>query len=368
MLSPLLGEKGNITQNSNSNLGITIQKRKVYFYLITFILICVCGLRSVKIGLDTPQYYFLFHDIATTGNLFEIISQTKDDPIHPEWGYVLYEWILSYLCFGNYYCFLFFTAILTITPVMWLIYTYSKMPWLSITLFILFGYFTFYMSGLRQALAMTFCIIAFHYSAQNKIIRYLFYIAIAFLFHRTALIFLPIYWIKRIPLNKLVIISTIVLIGLSFYLRYIFYDLFMLISRIDYSDHEDAGGTRMFISMLFFVLLGFSFSNKLKNDNLNKSLLYMMIICIILWPILSTGSPAVYRLYYYYHIFIILYGSNLVFLVKNIYVRNTFIAIFIFIGIAYFATQIIMKQGNVYPYKFLWEVSVNFDSLQHSWE
>lgn len=343
-----------------------IQGKLIYFYFFTFILVCICGLRSVKIGLDTPQYYFLFNGASKFSNLFDFISAEKLDPLHPEWGYVVYEWVISLV--GNYYFFLFITAVLTIVPVMWIIFKYSQIPWLSIVLFILFGYFSFYMTGLRQALALSFCMFAFHYSHENKLLKYLICIVLAFLFHQTAIIFLPIYWVKRIPLNKYVIIGTITLIGVSFSIRAIFYDLFMLMSRIDYTEHEDAGGVRMYIAMLIFVLLGFIWMNKLSKNELNKSLLYMMIICVILWPILSTGSPAVYRLYYYYHIFIILFSANLAMSIKSIVQRNTVILIFLFIGTSFFVTQIMMKPLNVYPYKFSWELPVDFNTLQHSWE
>jgi hypothetical protein len=365
-LTPLYA-KGIVLFESSKCIGKAKKDGRVtYIYLFSFILICIIGLRSVKIGLDTPQYYFLFDGVYKAGNFFKYIQGLG--PLHAEWGYILYEWVLSRLCQGNYYLFLFITGIITMSPVMWIIYKYSKIPWLSIVLFILFGYFTFYMTGLRQAIALGFCIIAFHYSYRNKLLPYLLWIFIGFLFHQTALIFLPVYWVKRIKLNKFIIFLTAILIGFSFAVRSVFYNLFMLISRIDYTEHEDAGGIRMYLTMLLFVIMGFIWIKKIKEDELSKSLFYMMIICVVLWPILSTGSPAVYRLYYYYHIFIILYSANLAKSIKNAYYRNGVIIIFVLIGFAYFTTQIISKPLNVYPYYFSWEVPVDFNTLHQSWD
>lgn len=361
LLSPIYKRGLLLFQNISNSTIIRNQGKLIYFSFFTIILVCICGLRSIKIGLDTPQYYFLFHDVSKTGNLFKSLKE-----VNTEWGFVLYQYIIS--LFGNYYVFLFITAIITIVPVMWIIYKYSKIPWLSIVLFILFGYFTFYMSGLRQAIAMSFCIIAFHYSSQNKLIKYLICISIAFLFHQTAIIFLPIYWMKRIQLNKFVIAGTIVLIGLSFVLRGIIYNLLMSFSRIDYSGAEDAGGIRMFISMLFFIVLGFVMLEKIKKNEITRSLLYMMIIGAVLWPILSIGRAATFRLFYYFHIFIILYSANLAMSIKKIEYRNLVIVLFVLIGIAYFITQIMLKKLNVYPFDFFWEVPVNFNTLRHSWE
>lgn len=365
-LAPLNKKRIVFSQNNLGSKVGTAQGKLIYFYFFTFILICICGLRSVKIGLDTPQYYFLFRDASKFQNLFDFISHIKKDREHPEWGYIVYEWCLSLI--GNYNSFLFVTAIITILPLMWLIYKYSKIPWLSIALFILFGYFTFYMSTLRQAIALAFCFFAFHYSLQNKLLKYLFCLFLAFLFHQTAIVFFPIYWIKKIPLNRKVLFATIILIVSSFVIRNYIYLLFLSVSRTDYTEHIAAGGFRMYITMLLVIGIGFISMKEIKANELNKKLFYMMIVCAFLWPILSIGSPALYRLYYYYHIFIILFSANLAMSIKLKLRRNIVILFFVLIGSAYFITQVVYGELNVYPYNFNWEVPVNFNTLQHSWE
>src|SRR5674476_154739 len=103
LLSPIYKRGLLLFQNIGNSRIIRNQGKLIYFSLFTFILVCICGLRSIKIGLDTPQYYFLFRDVGKTGNLFKSLKEVKT-----EWGFVLYEYIIS--LFGNYYVCLLYTS------------------------------------------------------------------------------------------------------------------------------------------------------------------------------------------------------------------------------------------------------------------
>ena len=82
------------------------------------------------------------------------------------------------------------------------IYKHSKMPFLSIFLYIGFNYFTFTFSGLRQAIAISIICISYDYIREQKLFKFLVTVILAALFHKSAIFFIPAYAISKIKLNK----------------------------------------------------------------------------------------------------------------------------------------------------------------------
>lgn len=66
---------------------------------------------------------------------------------------------------------------------------------LSILIFVLTGDFFNSQNQIRQALGMAICIFAFRYVYKRKFWKYLICVLIAFSFHASALLFIPLYWL-----------------------------------------------------------------------------------------------------------------------------------------------------------------------------
>ncbi len=91
------------------------------------------------------------------------------------------------------------------------IYRDSEEPFISAIMLFAF-YYGFTLSGLRQTMAMGIILLSFKYIKERKLIKYLILVVIATLFHSSALIFLPAYWLVRMKLG----LKQIVLIIISF--------------------------------------------------------------------------------------------------------------------------------------------------------
>lgn len=148
---------------------------KMYFYTcFAFILFLFIGLRSCGFDYDNYQYYFnnLKQSDFWVGNAsyFGI-----------EKGYAL----LNYLC-SDYRTLLLIMSFLTVGTYSYFIYKKSPYPFLS--LFLLLGTFVYpmMMGQYRQALAIGFCIMAILY--RKRVLLCLFFMALALLFHVSALI------------------------------------------------------------------------------------------------------------------------------------------------------------------------------------
>lgn len=92
------------------------------------------------------------------------------------------------------------------------IYRYSDQKLISLMLlFALF--FSFTLSGLRQTMALALIFFAYEYAMERKLAPFLRVVFCAFLFHSSALIFLPAYWLVRLRLGikQILLITAVVL-------------------------------------------------------------------------------------------------------------------------------------------------------------
>jgi hypothetical protein len=69
---------------------------------------------------------------------------------------------------------------------------------------------------LRQAIAASILLISVDAINKKKLIRFLFLVFIAFTFHRSAMIFLPLYFLSKIKFNKSVFIGGFAIYALEF--------------------------------------------------------------------------------------------------------------------------------------------------------
>lgn len=87
---------------------------------------------------------------------------------------------------------------------------YSIVPYMMF-LFILGSFFLYSMNVVRQAVASCIFVFSIPFIQQRKLTYFLFFICIAFLFHRSALIFLPVYLLaydKSVWSNRLFLFAT----------------------------------------------------------------------------------------------------------------------------------------------------------------
>lgn len=132
-----------------------------------------------------------------------------------DFGFNLFYWgmaqIIPYKQFPIY-----FITFLFVFASFRFIYKNSNEPLISVLLIFAFGIFSFYMAGYRQCFAMCFCLFGFEYAKRRKFIRYIILWLLAFWFHASAIIFLPVYWIVNLKNDKKGRIWTFILILLLF--------------------------------------------------------------------------------------------------------------------------------------------------------
>lgn len=208
---------------------------------------------------------------------------------------VLYKLVikLGYLIYPSNYqvIFILTTLLIVLFSFMYIFERSYNVP-ASILLFTLTTFFNFSMNGMRQAIATAIFLFATKYIVEGKPLRYFIWILIAVGFHSSALVFFPLYLIRkfRFSMAKLPVFVIVVILAHFFKnLVFILMNKFGLYTEY-LNSYYGAGNNKIFllnIMMLLLVLLILLIkgSSVLKNDNLNVDvniLLYLILVQIFL--------------------------------------------------------------------------------------
>ncbi|MCR5484738.1 MAG: EpsG family protein [Clostridiales bacterium] len=140
---------------------------------------------------------------------------------------------------------LIFGAFLSCMGALYVIYEYACPYELGVVLFVLTGYYTFSMNGLRQYMASGILMLGVKYFLSTKRIdffKFLIFVFIAWTFHSTAIVMIPIYFIIR---RKSWSLSTILLlvgtVGVTLMANALLPALFNVLEDTSY-EHYATGG------------------------------------------------------------------------------------------------------------------------------
>lgn len=328
--------------------------RKIYITFAGILFVVFASLRSIDVGRDTSMYYRLFGYMQSMSSLKEAFSSWMLGGVEP--GYAVMEYFFAK--YSNFQMMLFVAALFSIVPTMVVIYKYSTDYYMSLFLYIAFGFFSFAMNPIRQAIAIGICMIAFIFAKEKKLLPYLGMIVLACLFHTSAIVFLPTYWLSKIKYNKKTLVVYVMLLAIANLFKGQFFRFINLFSRQEYTSTGDAGGTRMYLFMLASMLLMIIYHNKFieKDKETNTQLMCMFAISTLIWPIASANA-AVFRLYYYYQIFMVFCIPSFIASLGRKVEKLAFKTFFVVIGCYFLQAYIINGALKYSPYTSFWQIS-----------
>lgn len=165
--------------------------RLVFSVTVVLILAAICGFRSVSVGADTKAYF----DFYSTVNQYSF-EEIKTTNFTFERGFVILAYLFAiahipYYVFSFVVYFYFFVVLIIVCQL------YSKMPSLTLALYVCFGFFALNLSTIRQTLAFSFCLLSLIPFALIKN-RYLKFISVlivfvGYFFHSSVILFVFVY-------------------------------------------------------------------------------------------------------------------------------------------------------------------------------
>lgn len=346
----MVGSKYNDTSKNNRTII------DIFFFLFLMLLI----LRNESVGVDLQNYKLFFEQYS-----FFSPGEIVHDAFYEgkEIGYMLLSRFISVFT-DNFRMMIIVCGLMSVIPI-WKMY--RKEPdfgFLTIILFLNIAPFTLFFSGLRQAIAIAFVCIAYHFTKEKRFFPFLFAVFVGFLFHKSALIGILLYPIYHLRIkNKLYLLAFIPVIGIVYYYATpIFFYLAGFLSN-NYVDRYlvDVQETGAYmVSLLLFLLLIYSFVivDEEKMDDETVGLRNLLVLATIL-QLFSRVHTIAMRVNYYYLIFIPMLIPRIMRRTsdKNVKIMQISMIVFVvyftynFLHLAYTGGDAM----HVFPYAFFWE-------------
>ena len=178
------------------------KKQSVFIWIAGVLIIIAVGLR-LNAGADYPVYRTLFAGFSLYTSYNDVFDKAlfRPNAEEIEWIYVLINKLV--FDFGlPFFVVTFICALIAVTLKFTAIYKNVAFPALAL-LFYFMPIMFFEDSGqMRQGLGIAVCIASFKFIKDRNLLMFLVCMYIALGFHKTSVVFIPAYWIVKIPMNS----------------------------------------------------------------------------------------------------------------------------------------------------------------------
>lgn len=346
------------TGQSNSINNLFVKRSDLYMRGIFFYFFLLVALRSSIVGNDTVAYLNLYEDIVSYP--FNYLS---DFFMRYEIGYILFNKGAT-LISSSTQTILILSGMVSLYGYYYFIRKHSISVFLSIAMFVLLRYLDHNMNIIRECMAMSILFFAFDCAVKRRILPFLLLVFIAFLFHKTAIIFLFVWPLVKIPFTK----KNISIITIGVLILYVNFNLLFASSLAlfeTYSYYEGGkyfGETRLAtilnigVMLCFFVLvliLKRNMGTKFRELGYERMLMMVYIgLCIL---ILSLKFNLFDRIAIYFNVFVIVLVPNVVMHIRRANIRLLVQVTIFFFLLAYYICIITFRPewNRIYPYSFI---------------
>lgn len=276
---------------------------KILFIIESLLITLFVGLRF-HTGADWAAYEYAFYNMPSLGN-------------YPHWEYGYY--ILNLICnklLGNYYVFQFLASCFVVYSASRFFWKHTEYPLSCLLLFFLmFIPNGLLMAQVRQSIAVAIILLGYKYIIDKSLVKFILFVVIASLFHISAIITLPMYFMtKKIP-NYIFIISILLFQIFYFVPETIAYILNFLLKfmpdRLEkigntYINHVFYANKAQFNTGIYYIasiLLAIITMCLVKNNTPTRSFILNSLIIAIIIGTLSTSMNILDRFKPYYLIF-----------------------------------------------------------------
>ena len=247
------------------------------------------------------------------------------------------------------------TAIITVIPIWYVYKKESEDAYITISLFVMLPTFAMSFSGLRQAIAVSFGALAYEFTKNKKPLRFVIAVAIAFLFHKSALILLLMYSLYWARITKKWLVAIVPAMVAIFALnRPIFAFLQKLISDFYTTAATETNAYTMIVLFVLLAVFAFVIPDDKECDFDLIGFRNLLLFAIVIQMFVPLHTLAM-RFNYYYIIFIPLLISKVVKYRSKRYNQVALLAKYVMIVffVCYFFINTSSRNPlDIYPYKF----------------
>lgn len=173
------------------------KENKILSPLVFFLLFLPIGLRSVDVGNDTHEYFSIFYRLYNHPDAYVLSLE----PAYSKLNYFLY-----YITNGDFNAVLFSTALFSVFFIFYTIQKYALSTSVAMAFFLSLGPYFFLHSGIRQGMALSLVFLSLSFILNEKKYKFALTILLASLFHASAIIFIPVYYLVKVKVKPSIFI------------------------------------------------------------------------------------------------------------------------------------------------------------------
>lgn len=341
------------------------------FVRIGIIFRCFGNRKKVELGfLITFFFLFLFRilrgdtiggDLIKYKMVYELLNESPWSKIFTvytgfEKGYLLLNKILATIC-PDFRFLMLFTGILWSVSLLQFTYENSKMPGLSLYIYITMYFMGASFNNERYAIATALLLFSIKYIRKQKLMPFLILVLLAVSIHKASFIFIVMYPIYNMKLNWkywIAVFASAVLLAVfadpllqfiinNFYVKWAGKDLM-------------AGDGEGYLTVLLLLLLSFFiFSAKEYKDNPDKRIWIHMLVIASLLEIVALHFGFLNRVVKTFSIAMIIYIPDLIYRIKTRNARIVLTVSIMAVLFPFFIYELGAYNYMLVPYKFMWE-------------
>ena len=330
-----------------------------YIRVLSFLIFIIVGGLRYGVGTDWSQYEITFNNT----NLIADIFSAREEKLFMVFMYISKKIVSSY----SFFTFALFSVSFYLKYKIFK--EYSTDIFLSLIIYFFTLFLIYDLNGIRQGMALAFVFLAIPFLLNKKPLLFVLIVIIGSLFHVSALIFLPFYWIANFQISKqkmiLIIVASLIvsipirsliennaylqlLLAMDSFSHYSFYVNDDIAAR-DVSILSVAVFQRLFIFVLFII----NYDRIEASDELKRILLNGYFLSIILFVFLSFSSDLAARSSFYFKSLEILMIPLIVTCQAKLTNRMLLFAIFVLFAVVGTYRILEIPNGGLIPYKFI---------------
>ena len=327
---------------------IKVKDKNKWFLIFAGLgVIFIMGSRSHLTGVPDINVYYNYYDYISNIAFKDIF---KYNPYGFEVGYILLNKVFS-LFLHNPQTILYLEAFICVSCTSYFIYKNSQKMFDSLIYFICFGCMMFALSGFRQAIAMSICLVSIEFIKKKKFIPFFILVLIACTFHQTAVIFFVSYFV----INSDFKIEHISALALFFILVIGFNDKIIFIANNVFNRHYEGYTGSAFNGIMYVIIdlliIAMAIITKKNNNNKNKIGINMTVLSLIFF-VSGYFVEISQRISWYFLYGTIIALPNLYTLIEN--KRNQEVVRFLFLIFAILLFIYRFSNNQYSNYEFFW--------------
>lgn len=323
----------------------TPDAQKLYF-IAACVLIFVAGFRY-RVGTDYMAYYRGFEDYLD--NLPNALRNLNEP------GYGVIAWIATRFYYDGAAP-IFLASLVTVSLPLLVIYRHSKELLLPTFLFMMMGCWSGAFNGVRQYLAASILLCGYKSLRERSFIKYCIIVFVAFLFHRSAIVFILLYFIVDREINIPNIIILIVATGLLLYSYNRVFQFANFVMDQEYSleiayTSRAVNRLRVLATFVPVIIFGLEYLNRRRTRLISFSLNILIFRAAL--SALAMNSALLYRINIYMSFFGPLAINELL---KDVYERNRKIIMWVLV-VMYLVMWLyeIYISSSLNQFQWIWE-------------